>query len=55
MTELGFTFIAALPEGFDERTFLCIAEDGAIVIAHPDHPPHVLDEESGAFVEIMLS
>jgi hypothetical protein len=48
-------FVAELPPGYDERTTMALTGDNRIVIAHPEHPPMILDEKSCAFVPIVIS
>ena len=41
-----------LPAGFDDRTVLTLTPSNHIVIAHPDYPPKVLDEQTLQWVDI---
>lgn len=45
-------FLAEFPPGFDARAVLTLSLDNKIVIAHPEYPPHYLDETTGQWVEI---
>lgn len=47
-------FRAMLPPGFDERTVLTVAPDGAILLVHPNQPPHVLQPGASAFEPAQL-
>lgn len=42
-------FIATLPDGYDERATLALAPGNVIVLAHPDLPPLVLNEQTREF------
>lgn len=42
-------FITSLPEGYDERATLALAPGNVIVLAHPDLPPLVLNEQTREF------
>jgi hypothetical protein len=37
------------PPGYDARTAMALDQDNRIVIAHPELPPMVLNEETRAF------
>jgi hypothetical protein len=39
---VGAQFVAALPEGFDERTRLAALRGGEVVVVHPDHAPRFI-------------
>lgn len=47
-------FLTTLPPGYDERTTLALTPANALVIAHPDMPPLIFNEQTRKFEEIKI-
>jgi hypothetical protein len=47
--EVAMSFSATLPEGYDERTRMTLSPDNRIVVAHPDLPALIYNEETKQF------
>jgi len=48
------TFLAALPEGYDDRTRLALRDDNQVIVTHPEHPPLVLGAD-GQWLDLLDS
>lgn len=46
-------FKAELPPRFDERTRLFAFPDGAVCVAHPEHPPLVMETDGSMHAVVM--
>lgn len=43
-----------MPPGFDSRTRMAVGYGGDVVIAHPEHSPHVLSKDGREWIKLDL-